>query len=972
MKLILFIHLTLFFLCVKCESQEYNYFHYDIKDGLSGITTYTIAQDKDGFLWFGTETGLSRFDGTYFKNYKADEGLYDNEIINLFVDSKNRVWIFPFKNSVYYYYNGKIHNASNDSLLKKFHLKNEIFKASEDKNGNISFLNLDGIYILSKDNDLKEINKINGENFYSDGCGILANGNCNIFISSLQDIANHRVNSYEYKDSQFYFKEIIHDNNLSRNTIEVNPDYTLIRNKDIFEISNPKTHEQFNVKVPNHFHTLSYIDDSCFAISTSEETFLFNINQKKITDSFLIHKTVNKCYKDNEDNFWFATMGYGVYCLSSTKFKIYTLENNSNSMSVHALNKYRNELYIGSAKILLWDLNLSDNSIKKIKIKTEYDIGRVSAIQPLNNSNLLLGTDNGIFKINGNKTTNFFQRTSVKSLFLHNDSVVLASDRNVYDIGLSNFNNVDTIWHRRATCACKADNNYYVGTLGGLYRIGNDKQHTAIALGNIYPLLKDKITAIAPIQNEALWIATENFGVIYLEKNKIKYHITTKDGLTSNVCRCLFIDKSNLWLGTDRGANKIDMSHYPFVITRFTPAEGLDCEIINCIYAQGDSVFAGTPFGVTYFNAGTIKSKSICELKLEDIQSKNSNWFYKQDTINLKSNDNFLRFDYAGISFVSLADITYYYQLKGLDDTWQSTKQNSIVFESLPAGGYEFNLFAVNKYGVRSKTISIYFTKAKTFWQLLWVQGIIVIFLVYLVWLIVKQRIKFIRRNANEKIVHERKTHELEQMALSAQMNPHFIFNSLNSIQQYIFSGNILEANQFITNFSSLIRQTLYISGKKFITVEEEIRYLESYLTIEQTKYENVFNFIIKTDDKLAIDDILIPPLILQPYIENSIRHGMLNLADRVGEIIISFYLKDDSLFCSVEDNGVGRETSGRLRQKTRAEHKSKGMELVQKRIESLNAIYNVSINITIEDIVHKNKTGTCVNIKFPLSYGEL
>src|SRR5438552_7644276 len=117
MKPAAIISFILFFATLKNDAQEYNYYHYDVKDGLSGITIYSIAQDQDGFLWLGTETGLSRFDGSHFKNYTNNDGLSDNEIINLFVDSKNRVWIFPFKSAIYFYYQGKIHTSSDDSIL---------------------------------------------------------------------------------------------------------------------------------------------------------------------------------------------------------------------------------------------------------------------------------------------------------------------------------------------------------------------------------------------------------------------------------------------------------------------------------------------------------------------------------------------------------------------------------------------------------------------------------------------------------------------------------------------------------------------------------------------------------------------------------------------------------------------------------------------------------------------------------------
>lgn len=444
-----------------------------------------------------------------------------------------------------------------------------------------------------------------------------------------------------------------------------------------------------------------------------------------------------------------------------------------------------------------------------------------------------------------------------------------------------------------------------------------------------------------------------------------------KDGLSSNMCRCLYLDKNILWVGSDKGISRIDISQYPFHITNFTTTDGLDCDIINCIYARGDSVFAGTPFGLTFFEADKIESKSICALKLTDIKSDEQDWYDSTGKIKLKSNDNFLRFEYAGISFLSAGDISYYYQLSGLDTAWMSTRENSITFDRLPYGSYVFKLYAVNRYGVKSKTISISFTKEPHFWQMWWVRLVGFIAFGLLVWMIINSSIKKVKNAANKKMLHQRKIHELEQMAFRAQMNPHFIFNSLNSVQQYVFSANVAEANIFITNFSSLIRQTLYISDKKFITIDEEIKYLDLYLSIEQSKYENIFDYVINKNGGDEIDEILIPPLLLQPYIENSIRHGVLNLVGARGLIEISFSLKNNQLYCVVKDNGIGRKASSALRQKLEPGHISKGLELAQNRIKSLNSIYNIFINISIEDINDNDQKGTIVTLKSPISYGE-
>lgn len=960
----------LFFLLtvsISSISQQYNYYHYDVKDGLSGNTVYSLTQDKDGFMWFGTETGLSRFDGNNFKNYTADDGLYDNEIINVFVDSKNRVWIFPFKSAVYYYYQGKIYNSTNDTVLKKFNLKGEIFKACEDKNGNIFFLEQKKLHILSANNQLTEIDKIDNYYFYNNTCGITSDGYCNLYIILLTGVIDHSVSIYEYKNSKFVFKRAFQDSNYSRTAFEINGHYRVIKNGLVFQIYDQKNDSSV-LKTPDHFHTVSYVNDSCFALSTFNKTALFNVKQRKVTDSFLVNKVTNKCFTDKENNLWFATMTEGVYRLSSTRFKLYKIESNANSLPVYAINSSNGLLYIGSEKKLLWQLNPKNGGLKTFHLSTEYNINRISNIQIDNKKNLLIGSNIGLFNFNNEKTSVFLPDVSVKSNFIDSNFLIIASDRAAFNISLFDRKR-DTIWSSRATCAYKFNKQYYIGTLHGLYIVKREPEHSIIDLGTTFPVVKDKIITIQADSSGNLWVATESNGLIGIKNNKVVYQLTTKNGLASNLCRCFYISGKNLWIGSNKGISKIDISSQPFKITSFTAADGLDCEIINCIYAKGDSVFAGTPYGITFFDAGVMETTSSCNLKLLNIQSKKYNWYFKQDSIRLSSEDNFLQFEYAGISFAT-GEITYHYQLKGLNDTWQSTTQNILEFQSLHPGKYELYIYAVNKYGVKSETLIIPFTKAKSFWQLLWVQSLAIIIVGILIWMILKVRIKAVRKAANEKLLRERQINELEQMALRAQMNPHFIFNSLNSIQQYVFAGDVLEANEFITNFSSLVRQTLYISGKKFITLTEEVNYLDSYLKLEQVKYENMFKFQLVSDENIT-ENTQVPPLLLQPFIENSIRHGVLNLKNGSGEILVHFYRNSNFLFCIVEDNGVGRENASRLRKRENTFHQSKGMELVQKRIESLNSIYNCNITVSVEDIIDENKTGTRVKIKLPLNYDE-
>jgi ligand-binding sensor domain-containing protein len=968
MKLLVIISFILFCITIQSNSQEYSYYHYDIKDGLSGITIYTIAQDKDGFMWFGTATGLSRFDGSHFKNYTSDDGLNDNEIISLFVDSKNRVWIFPFKSSVYYYYHGKIHSSFNDTVLQKFNLNSEIFKATEDKDGNIFFLGQQKIFVLSGNDNLTTINSINGEPFYCDACGCSPEGKSRFLICFLKNLSIYRINLFTYNGKALTDNGFI-DCDFARNTFQINPNYIVARTGRDFDINNLIKKKHYSTKVPEHLHGLSYVNDSLFAISTVEKTFFYNVNKAKIVDSFLTNRLVNNCFQDKEKNLWFATQNQGIYRLSSTNFKVYKLESNFNAFSVSALSRYNQYLYIGGPKYLLWRFNLLTNKIEKLNIKTDFIFNHVSMIKVIDSSTILVASNIGYSKIHNGKLAIRLVEVSVKNFLVSNDSILAATDRAVFHFPFD-YKSLDTIWKGRATCAYKVNDEYYVGTLNGLYAVKKSSELSKANKKDTLLLIKDKIIAIDQSSNEDLWVATENSGLICLRNDKIIHQITTKEGLLTNLCRCIYIEGNIIWIGTNKGISKADISHTPFLIKNFTTADGLDCEIINCIYAKGDSVYAGTPYGVSFFRDQQIETKSICNLKLLDVTSEDSDWYDNQSNIHLSSTDGLLRFEYAGISFRSEGDITYYYQLKGLDTSWQTTNQNVVSYQALQSGNYQFNIYAVNKYGIKSNTVSVNFSKAKTFWELTLVRIAILLLLTAMIWFIIKTRLSAIEAKANESILRERKINEVEQMALRSQMNPHFIFNSINSIQQYVFAGDVTEANKFITDFSSLVRQTLYISGKKFITLAEEIAYIKAYLNLEKIKYENVFDFTIIIENKVD-DNIPVPPLLLQPFIENSIRHGILNLENRQGNILIDFFIEETNrLICIVEDNGIGRKSAMKLKSHI-FDHQSKGMELVDKRIDGLNSIYNIDISVIIKDIEENDVTGTRVKIKLPLQYDE-
>jgi LytS/YehU family sensor histidine kinase len=210
---------------------------------------------------------------------------------------------------------------------------------------------------------------------------------------------------------------------------------------------------------------------------------------------------------------------------------------------------------------------------------------------------------------------------------------------------------------------------------------------------------------------------------------------------------------------------------------------------------------------------------------------------------------------------------------------------------------------------------------------------------------------------------------EMEQMALRAQMNPHFIFNCLNSIQQYVFDQDVLAANKYISGFAKLIRATLQNSSHVYISLADELAYLSTYLELEKLRFKNKMNYSIKVDQSLSQDRIPIPAMILQPYIENSIRHGIRHKTDGQGHIQIKMDPIDGKLICTIEDNGIGREMAAQYKTKEHIEYQSKGMLLTADRIRLINNVYRDSIQVGVIDLKDEQgrATGTRIVIQFSL-----
>jgi len=935
-----------------CLSQEYSYTHYDISNGLAGSTVYCIAQDRDGFIWAATETGVSRFDGTHFRNFAIADGLPDIEVLQLFGDRDGRLWMAPFRKSVCYWYKGRIHNQENDPILSKVHLRQNIEYFLEDSTGNILIQENSVLHLVLPNGTVKEYDSL---------------GQVPVFPSvaaSLDSSGHFLVQAggrvFRITETGFSLVRVLPFTVVHPNMIAMSSSFVICRMPEsVYSILSLATGLQFNRKVEqNLFRHISFtvLQDSLLYINEILGCTENNIRSGK-TRRFLSDKPVSRVFRDMDGNLWFATLGQGIYRLNSDQFGIRKIPSlHAETSSVMSILRTGDWLWVGNDREQLFRLSLPGLRDDPTEGKEHVAKNRLLYLDTVNSGDIVVGSDNDLAEIKGPGYQPIRMIVvSVKSVVRRPDGRLLAAS--VWGVGnfdVKRWRFIDTIWRERATAVYSYLDTVYIGTLNGLYRqVGNRPPELMDASE---PLLRTRISAISRGARGIYWIATYGSGIIGFRGDSVVTVINKQHGLTSDICRCLLLHNQTLWEGTDRGLNRIELDKPGYPVTAFTSNDGVGSDIINTVYASDSMVYVGTPAGLSYFNPGKIGENEPCRLYLLSVLSGGGT-DRVMDTAELvvPFGDRSIRFGYVGISYRSGGDITYRYRMLGLDSSWRTTKLTELEYAVLPPGAYEFQLTAINKFGVSSGLLSQRFSVVTPFWLTTWFDVVVVVIFALATWGLATWRIRMIRRRQREKEQLTRKMTELERMALQAQMNPHFIFNCLTSVQQYVVDQDIPSANKYIAGLARLIRLTLHNSSLAFITLADEVAYLSAYLALEKLRFKEKMEYAIDVDPRILPNSCYIPPMLIQPYIENSIRHGLRHRKGGMGYIRLVVRQEKEpdppGLTLIVEDNGIGREQSAQYKTAEHIEYQSKGMTMTADRIRMINTTYGADIRVEVIDL---------------------
>lgn len=478
-----------------------------------------------------------------------------------------------------------------------------------------------------------------------------------------------------------------------------------------------------------------------------------------------------------------------------------------------------------------------------------------------------------------------------------------------------------------------------------------------------------------------IWMASDKGIYIWIRSSGKILPIETNDPILKGDIRSIVLaSNSNLWVGTHQGLYQVKMlpDYTMDTFTRFTSSDGLQSNAFNTfagIKLKSGALCFGGINGFNIFNPEQIRSNQyIPKVQIESFKIGNQAYDIVNQNgmteLNLNHTQNSFSFEMTSLNYNHPEKNQYAYQLVGFHENWVHTGTYRFVsINNVPPGKYTLHVTASNNDGIWNKQgRQLHITISAPYWKTNWFRSLLGLLAISIGYFIYTRRINSIKKLEQLNSDTVRQIAEARLIALRAQMNPHFIFNSLNAIQHLISESESELALRYLSKFSKLIRLILKNANKNTHTIAEELKILEYYLELESLRFSPKFSYHFDIDPKLTIDTIEIPSMLIQPFVENALVHGLLH-KEAAGYVEIRLIKNEKFLICSITDNGIGREAAAIIQKQKGLVHESMAVRLSTERVDMLARLSNHKVSIEINDIKDAQGTiiGTCVTIEIPL-----
>lgn len=914
---------------------EPSYRHLSASEGLPSNTIYDIIQGPNGEIVIGHQYGLSRYNGLEVSEIPGRE--QPPALSNLVMIGTSRYLCRSFNDEIFLVSGNRLHPI--DSLSNKRVGYSTFFRYAchmyRSKANRISIV-CDGmipqdvtVFQLPEEATLYSVTEHKGH-VYATALDSLYEIDLHTFqlIKKLPIGTEKHQFCYALGDSILLFKPF-------ENKLHFVTDSGL---------SDPFSFQGYNVNHKVNF--IRELESGITAIGTYGGLYLYD-QSFQLIGNYFSDKQISCMTTDKENNLWLGTLQDGILIIPSREIKSLKTDDLFGERStISKLTVLSNNLIaIGTFQ---GKLGLVD---EQGRLKHKIDMARLNEVQSIHFSeaqNKLYMYCQGLIQINSEtfKVEKELSTFPVKSISVSGDTIFCGTSSGLQVLikDQLKLHVARELWVRNIL---PYDNGLLLETPSGVHFFDRAsmkiEHHSLFSEINMLPNPSNFLEVADTI------FYSSNGNIHYIHKNNSFDYCKT----TATKIRSLAHVDGQLYASDNR---KIYNSNGNII----DQTKGLSLNEIVGIQENNGHLLAYNTEHVQVFEKQIPDNSSKPRLVLREVSGSFDTQMMSEFA------DNILQITYEILPSISAQGNTKLsYQLTGeidQSDTLVFSEQQQLTFERLPYGEYSLVLTAINEDGLSSKPKKLNLTVKRPYYATWWFRSSVLIVIVLLAILIIRLRIRIIKKKHKEKLEKERlKTHALlaELKAIRSQMDPHFIFNCLSSIQSSILNNESETAYENLTVFTKLLREALLFTSREFITLEEEIGFIKKYVQLEQMRHGKPFEFELKIDPALDTENTNIPSLITQPFVENAIRHGLMH-KDGNKKLELNVQNSDDAVKVQIIDNGVGIETAKAINAETRKDHQSTGIKAIHDRINLLNERgYQVILS------TQSSNTGTTVEFTF-------
>jgi hypothetical protein len=937
--------------------------NYTVDDGLPSNECHDILQDSLGYIWIATDRGLVRFDGYEFKTYGKAQGLKDISCLDMQRGMDDVIWVLTVSNRIFFL-NKFRDNFEEFQFPKELaFLKTHIIDDFIITDDNRLVISCFGVGFIEFDLNQAKYKILRSPSEYKPSIfSYQKNKKILLAIDEsdstfVQVVCNDKI---EFSNTWICQYHIFHQNKNFKIPINVGKLFNATGNPQVFKIG-PK------VTLYNFLGLNYFFKDGKLAIGSQMQQFILDIEELEggellVGEKFLgglksyrnldnFHKrnykqilnniSISSIFVGENQTIWCSSLEKGIYKLNK---EIITPINRDKNANINQIEIFNNKIYYLKDRFEL--KSLEGKSVDRIIYQSKFE-----------NYHIVTNSFIGKLIVAGQRSFSLTKDEVVKNIFnkhkdgvvypLHTKKIIPFNEEGVLTSGPNNLLKFDSL-NGMNTYHSHLDENKIIK---GYSFINQDEDKVLIGTENGFSLLNQDTLSKYPTQHEIF-----NARITSIHKLRDNYLISVLGGglviwdlinapividenhglLTNNIEDIIPASSSSFFICSKSGMSYISFDeNFDYQIKNYTTADGLPSNEVNDIATLRDTFYIATGKGLAYMT--NLKGQmGITKPIISDVKVNGNSLSFSTDWAKLEHKQNDISVSFTTLDYSLKGDISYRYKTNDTD--WQETRTRTANFNELSPGAYTFEVQSRNSNNIWGESAIAKFEIKRAWWNTYIFRGLLAFFTLLLLYLIYKWRIKSL---SNKRKI-EKEVNDLERAALQAQMNPHFIFNCLNSIQSYIYKNDKELAMEYLSKFSMLIRQNLNASRENKISLTEEILMLENYLTLEQIRLQHKFTYSILVEKSLDQESIRIPSLLIQPFVENSIKHGISNLKSD-GWVKIEFKSKaENQIEVSIKDNGKKKSLADSIKS-----HRSYGSKITSKRLAFINKLEDKSFTIT-------------------------